>query len=142
AILGKIAFSHPIPLGRITATTSKFGPARMATAGVGPQRSLTCGRLSSMLARRGGVTFRRGYHMAAVDVFSSGTGEIGVPPGYLILDTETVPDGRLISMVKYPGEHLTPEQAIAKAQAEARERSWNGSDFLPVSFQYPVAVCI
>ncbi len=80
--------------------------------------------------------------MAAVDVFSSGTGEIGVPPGYLILDTETVPDGRLLSMVKYPGEHLTPEQAIAKAQAEARERSWNGSDFLPVSFQYPVAVCI
>src|SRR5207247_372527 len=80
--------------------------------------------------------------MAAMDVFSKGTGEIGAPPAYLVLDTESVPDGRLLSLVKYAGEDLTPEQAIARAQVEARERSWNGSDFLPVSFQYPVAVCI
>jgi predicted PolB exonuclease-like 3'-5' exonuclease len=64
-----------------------------------------------------------------------------VPPtAFLILDTESVPDGRLIAHVKYPGENLTPEEAIAKAQAEARSLSPTGSDFLPVTFQYPVAV--
>ncbi len=61
---------------------------------------------------------------------------------FLILDTESVPDGRLIAQVKYPGEQLTPEEAIAKAQAEARQLSPTGSDFLPVTFQYPVAVCV
>lgn len=63
-------------------------------------------------------------------------------PAYLILDTESVPDGRLLAQTKYPGENFTPEQAIDRAQAEARERSRDGSDFLPVSFQYPVAVCV
>jgi predicted PolB exonuclease-like 3'-5' exonuclease len=61
---------------------------------------------------------------------------------FLVLDTESVPDGRLVARVKYPGENLTPEEAIARAQAEARERSLTGSDFLPVTFQYPVAVCV
>jgi predicted PolB exonuclease-like 3'-5' exonuclease len=61
---------------------------------------------------------------------------------YLILDTESVPDGRLVGRVKYPGEELTPEEAVARAQAEAREASRDGSDFLPVTFQVPVAVCV
>lgn len=66
----------------------------------------------------------------------------GATPAYLILDTESVPDGRLLAKVKYPEENLTPEEAVARAQAEARDRSASGSDFLPVAFQYPVAVCI
>src|SRR5205823_3433805 len=53
----------------------------------------------------------------------------------------SVPDGRLLSAVKYNGE-MSPEEAIEKAQREQREASWNGSDFLPVSFQVPVAVCV
>jgi predicted PolB exonuclease-like 3'-5' exonuclease len=61
---------------------------------------------------------------------------------FIVLDTESVPDGRLLSKVKYAGEGLNPEEAVRRAQAEARERSSNGSDFLPVSFQYPVAVCV
>ena len=61
-------------------------------------------------------------------------------PAYLIVDTESIPDGRLVAAVKYPGENLTPEEAIARAQAEAREKT--GSDFLPVSFQIPVAICV
>jgi predicted PolB exonuclease-like 3'-5' exonuclease len=69
-------------------------------------------------------------------------GQAAAGPAYLIMDTESVPDGRLLVQTKYPGENLTPEQAIERAQAEARERSRDGSDFLPVSFQYPVAVCI
>jgi predicted PolB exonuclease-like 3'-5' exonuclease len=67
---------------------------------------------------------------------------VGPTTAFLVLDTESVPDGRLIGRVKYPEEKLDPEEAIRRAQAEARERSFTGSDFLPVSFQYPVAVCV
>ena len=69
-------------------------------------------------------------------------GDAGSGPAYLILDTESIPDGKLLAQTKYPGENLSPEQAVERAQAEARERSRDGSDFLPVSFQYPVAVCV
>lgn len=68
--------------------------------------------------------------------------ETGVKTRFLVVDTESVPDGRLIADVKYPGENLSPEDAIARAQAEARELSNTGSDFLPVTFQVPIAVCV
>ncbi|HSQ55486.1 MAG TPA: ribonuclease H-like domain-containing protein [Gemmata sp.] len=68
--------------------------------------------------------------------------EIANKPAFLVVDTESVPDGRLLAAVKYPEESLTPEDAIAKAQAEARENTWSKSDFLPVTFQVPVAVCV
>ena len=61
---------------------------------------------------------------------------------FLVLDTESVPDGQLLASVKYPGESLSHDDAVTRAQEEARERSWNGSDFVPVTFQFPVAVCI
>jgi predicted PolB exonuclease-like 3'-5' exonuclease len=66
------------------------------------------------------------------------------PPktGYLIFDTESVPDGDLLSRVKYPHDNLSAEEAINRAQAEAREISRDNSDFLPVTFQVPVAVCV
>jgi 3'-5' exonuclease len=63
------------------------------------------------------------------------------PPGYLVFDCESIPDGRLLNIVKYPTETLTPEEAVARAQAEARANS-GGSDFLPVTFQLPVAVAL
>jgi predicted PolB exonuclease-like 3'-5' exonuclease len=61
---------------------------------------------------------------------------------FIVLDTESVPDGRLLARVKYPDEVLTPDEAIQRAQTEAREQSRDGSDFLPVTFQVPVAVCV
>jgi predicted PolB exonuclease-like 3'-5' exonuclease len=61
---------------------------------------------------------------------------------FLIVDTESIPDGRLLSMVKYADEKLDEAEAVQRAQDEARERSSSGSDFLPVTFQYPVAVCV
>jgi predicted PolB exonuclease-like 3'-5' exonuclease len=61
---------------------------------------------------------------------------------FILIDTESVPDGRLLSRVKYGNEQLSPEEAVRRAQAEAKERSLSGSDFLPVSFQVPVAVCV
>jgi predicted PolB exonuclease-like 3'-5' exonuclease len=61
---------------------------------------------------------------------------------FLVLDTESVPDGRLLSQVKYADQDLAPEDAIERARAEAREVSRDGSDFLPVTFQTPIAVCV
>jgi predicted PolB exonuclease-like 3'-5' exonuclease len=61
---------------------------------------------------------------------------------FLIVDTESIPDGRLLSLVKYGDENVTELEAVQRAQEEARERSASGSDFLPVSFQYPIAVCV
>jgi predicted PolB exonuclease-like 3'-5' exonuclease len=68
--------------------------------------------------------------------------EPGAAPAFLVFDTESVPDGKLLALVKYAGDGLTPEEAVRRAQAEARERSRDNSDFLPVTFQYPVAVCV
>ncbi len=63
-------------------------------------------------------------------------------PAFLIFDTESIPDAKLLARIKYPAENLSPEEAVARAQAEARERSPSGSDFLPVTFQVPVAACV
>jgi predicted PolB exonuclease-like 3'-5' exonuclease len=76
------------------------------------------------------------------DSSSAPTPAAAQPPAYLVLDTESVPDGKLIAKVKYPGETLSPEEAVGRAQAEARQLSRDGSDFLPVTFQYPVAMCV
>jgi predicted PolB exonuclease-like 3'-5' exonuclease len=61
------------------------------------------------------------------------------PPGWLVFDCESIPDGKLLNIVKYPTETMTPEEAVARAQAEARASS-GGSDFLPVTFQLPIAI--
>ena len=60
-------------------------------------------------------------------------------PGWLVFDCESIPDGKLLNIVKYPTETMTPEEAVARAQAEARGSS-GGSDFLPVTFQLPIAI--
>jgi predicted PolB exonuclease-like 3'-5' exonuclease len=69
-------------------------------------------------------------------------GASGPQTGFLVFDTESVPDGNLLARIKYPQDRLTAEEAIARAQEEAREQSQTGSDFLPVTFQVPVAVCV
>lgn len=63
-------------------------------------------------------------------------------PAYLVFDTESIPDGILLSKTKYPDQGLGPEAAVARAQEEARAQSPVGSDFLPVTYQIPVAVCV
>jgi predicted PolB exonuclease-like 3'-5' exonuclease len=64
----------------------------------------------------------------------------GTRTAFLVVDTESVPDGKLLSAVKYPGENLTPEEAVERAQAEARGQ--RGGEFIPVSFHVPVAACM
>lgn len=81
--------------------------------------------------------------MALADTFTrASTADAAVRTAFLVVDTESVPDGQLLAAVKYAGENLDAEQAIARAQSEAREASWSGSDFLPVTFQVPVGVCV
>lgn len=81
--------------------------------------------------------------MATADVLTrTPVPEAATRTAFLVIDTESIPDGRLLSAVKYGGENLSPEDAIERARTEARETSWSGSDFLPVSFQLPVGVCV
>lgn len=59
---------------------------------------------------------------------------------FLVFDVESVADGELISRVKYGGQGLSPAEAIAQFQDELREQS--GRDFIPYTFQLPVAVVV
>jgi len=61
---------------------------------------------------------------------------------YIIFDTESVPDGRLIKLVKYRDEDISEEEAIEKAKKQALESSGGKTDFLPPVFQFPVALCL
>ena len=61
---------------------------------------------------------------------------------YLVFDVESVPDPKLIKKVKYPDEDLNDEAAVRKYQAEILEGSNGTSDFIPVTFQYPISICI
>jgi predicted PolB exonuclease-like 3'-5' exonuclease len=80
--------------------------------------------------------------MATVEVAPQTRSSLTTQTRFLVLDTESVPDGRLLARIKYPGEDVPPEEAVRRAQADARGRSTTQSDFLPVTFQYPVAVCV
>jgi predicted PolB exonuclease-like 3'-5' exonuclease len=57
---------------------------------------------------------------------------------FLVASAAGVPDGRLLSAVKYPGEGLSPEGAVARAFADAREARAS----IPVAFRVPVGVCV
>lgn len=61
---------------------------------------------------------------------------------YLVFDIESVPDARLIKKVKFPEEDITEGDAVRKFQQELMEGSGGVSDFIPVTFQYPISVCI
>jgi predicted PolB exonuclease-like 3'-5' exonuclease len=63
-------------------------------------------------------------------------------PAFIVFDTETIPDGVLLARTRYAGMELSPEQAIERAQQEELERSGGTSNFIPVTFQIPVAVCL
>jgi len=62
------------------------------------------------------------------------------PVSYLVFDVEAVADGDLISRVRYPGEELSPQAAVARYQGEQFEKT--GSDFIPATFMLPVSVAI
>ncbi|VTR90920.1 polysaccharide biosynthesis protein : Uncharacterized protein OS=Planctomyces maris DSM 8797 GN=PM8797T_07794 PE=4 SV=1: DNA_pol_B_exo2 [Gemmata massiliana] len=58
----------------------------------------------------------------------------GTRTAFLVVNSASAPDGRLLAAVKYPGENLSPEDAIARASESGEP--------LPVTFQVPVCVCV
>jgi predicted PolB exonuclease-like 3'-5' exonuclease len=61
-------------------------------------------------------------------------------PRYLVFDIESVADGALVSRLRYPGEDLPPQKAIARYRGELQAE--NGKDFIPYTFQLPVSLVI
>jgi len=59
---------------------------------------------------------------------------------YLLFDVEAVADGQLVSNIRYPGQGLSPADAIAKYRAQLMEEK--GSDFIPHPFMLPISVAI
>ena len=59
---------------------------------------------------------------------------------FLIMDVESIADGEIIASVRYPGESLSPTEAIARYREELIEK--NGSDFIPYTHQLPISVVV
>ena len=60
--------------------------------------------------------------------------------GFLVFDVEAVADGELIGSVRYPGEDLTPAEAIVRYQQELLEKT--GRDVIPPTFMLPISVAV
>jgi len=61
----------------------------------------------------------------------------------LVMDIETVVDGRLIQRVKWPLElSLSPKDAVARLRDELLEETKGKSDFVPHVYHVPVAVAL
>jgi hypothetical protein len=59
---------------------------------------------------------------------------------YLVFDIESAADGPLVAKLRYPGEAIRPEDAVARYRQELLARY--DSDFIPYTFQVPVAVAV
>lgn len=61
-------------------------------------------------------------------------------PAYLVFDIETVADGDLVAKIRYPGWNLNAAQAVARYKDELLKE--HGSDFVPYTFQVPIALAV
>src|SRR5437879_3690380 len=59
---------------------------------------------------------------------------------YLVFDIESVADGQLVSRLRFPGENLEPNAAVARYRAELMAK--HDSDFIPYTFQLPISVAV
>lgn len=59
---------------------------------------------------------------------------------FLVFDAESVADGQLVANIRYPGEKLTPVEAITRYRAELMAQ--HDSDFIPYTFQVPISIAI
>lgn len=59
---------------------------------------------------------------------------------YLAFDIESVADGELVSRLRYGDEKLTPQEAVRKYRDELLGKF--DSDFVPYTFQVPIAVAV
>ncbi len=64
-------------------------------------------------------------------------------PAYLVFDSETVVDGRLVQRVRFPDRpELTPAHAVAIYREQLMTASGGKSDFVPATFHVPVSLAI
>lgn len=61
---------------------------------------------------------------------------------YLVFDIESIPDAKLIKMVKYPDLDIDEVEAVKRFQEEILKNTGGASFFIPVTFQYPISICI
>ena len=59
---------------------------------------------------------------------------------YLVFDVESVADPELVAKLKYPDPGITPNDAVRAFRDELLEK--NDTDFIPYSYQLPVAISI
>lgn len=59
---------------------------------------------------------------------------------FLVFDTESVADAELVAKLRYPGQGLSPAEAVRRYRDELLEKY--ESDFIPYSFQTPVSVVV
>ena len=59
---------------------------------------------------------------------------------YLAFDIASATDGQLLSRLQYPGQDLEPAAAVRRYRSEMREIA--GTDFIPYTFQIPIAVAV
>jgi 3'-5' exonuclease len=58
----------------------------------------------------------------------------------IVFDIESVADGELIQRLRYPGERLSPVEAIRKYKDELLAE--HGRDFIPHTFQLPISLVV
>ncbi len=61
---------------------------------------------------------------------------------YLVFDIESVPDVELIKKVKYSNLEIEDQAAVVRFQEEILTNSGGLTTFIPVTFQYPVSICV
>lgn len=59
---------------------------------------------------------------------------------YLIFDIESAADAALVQKIRYPGEDITPAEAVQKYRAHLMAKY--ETDFIPYTFQIPVSVVV
>jgi 3'-5' exonuclease len=59
---------------------------------------------------------------------------------YLVFDIESVADGELVAKIRYPGEGLSPAEAVQRYRDYLMAKY--ETDFIPYTFQVPVSVVV
>ncbi len=63
-----------------------------------------------------------------------------LPVRYFVFDIESVADGDLVTRLRYPGEHLSAQEAVQRYRQELWQQ--HQSDFIPYTFQVPISLVI
>lgn len=59
---------------------------------------------------------------------------------YLVFDVESVADPSLVAKLRYPGEEIDPDAAVARYRGELMAKY--ESDFIPYTFQLPASIIV